>query len=174
MRAPIEGRVIEHTGGRLAPPVGPETELFTVADLATVWVEMAVPTSDLPFVKEGQTVTVTGRAASAAKAKIVFVSPVIDPETRAARAVARLANPDQSWRPGSFVTAAIATDAQPVDLLVPREALQTIGGEQVVFVRTPEGFEKREVALGRSNERAVEIVFGLDPGERSPSPTPSR
>ena len=127
---------------------------------------MAVPSSDLPYVKEGQTVTVSGAGGERGEGKIVFVSPVIDPETRAARAVARLANPEQSWRPGSFVTAAIATDAQPVDLLVPREALQTMGNEQVVFVRTPEGFEKREVVLGRSNERAVEIVFGLDPGEQ--------
>ena len=165
VRAPIAGRVIEQQA-TLGAAVGPDTKLFTVADLGTVWVEMAVPSSDLPYVKEGLTVTVSGAGGERGEGQIVSISPVIDPETRAARAVARLANPDQSWRPGSFVTAAIATDAQPVDLVVPREALQTIGNEQVVFVRTPEGFEKREVVLGRSNEREVEIVFGLDPGEQ--------
>lgn len=164
VRAPIKGRVIERKA-EIGAPVGPESDLFVVADLASVWVEIAVPTAALPFVKEGQVVTVTG-AGETGEGKIIFLSPVIDPENRAARAVARLGNPKQSWRPGSFVTAAIGTDSQPVELLVPREALQTIGNEQVVFVRTPEGFEKREVALGRSNERAVEIVFGLDPGEQ--------
>lgn len=165
VRAPIKGRVIERKAERGAP-VGPDSDLFVVADLASVWVEIAVPTAELPFVKEGQTVTVTGAGGEAAEGKIVFLSPVIDPENRSARAVARLGNPEQSWRPGSFVTAAIATDPQRVDLLVPRTALQTIGGEQVVFVRTQEGFEKREVVLGRSNERAAGIVFGLDPGEQ--------
>jgi cobalt-zinc-cadmium efflux system membrane fusion protein len=165
VRAPIKGRVIERKA-ELGAPVGPDSDLFVVADLASVWVEIAVPTANLPFVKEGQTVTVTGADGVAAEGKIIFLSPVIDPENRSARAVARLDNPKQSWRPGSFVTAAIGTDSQPVELLVPREALQTIGGEQVVFVRTPEGFEKREVVLGRSNERVAEIVFGLDPGEQ--------
>ncbi|MGE3279993.1 MAG: efflux RND transporter periplasmic adaptor subunit [Alphaproteobacteria bacterium] len=165
VRAPMAGRIIEQQAV-LGAPVGPDTKLFTVADLATVWVEMAVPTGDLPSVKEGQTIAVTGAGGERAEAKIIFVSPVIDPETRSARAVARLANPQQSWRPGSFVTASIASDAQTVDLLVPREALQTIDNEQVVFVRTPDGFEKREVVLGRGNEQAVEIVFGLDPGEQ--------
>ena len=164
VRTPIKGRVIERKAERGAP-VGPDTDLFVVADLASVWIEIAVPTADLPFVKEGQTVTVAGAGHEAAEGKIVFLSPVIDPETRAARAVARLGNPDQNWRPGSFVTASIATDSQRVDLLVPRDALQTIGGEPVVFVRAREGFEKREVVLGRSNERVAEIVFGLDPGE---------
>jgi cobalt-zinc-cadmium efflux system membrane fusion protein len=165
VRAPIAGRVIEQQA-TLGAAVGPDAKLFTVADLGTVWVEMAVPPGDLPYVKEGQTVAVSGAGGEQGEGKIVFVSPVIDAETRAARAVARLANPEQSWRPGSFVTASIATDAQTVALLVPREALQTMGNEQVVFVRTPEGFEKRDVVLGRSNERAVEIVFGLDPGEQ--------
>lgn len=165
VRAPIKGRVIERKA-ELGAPVGSDSNLFVVADLASVWVEIAVPTAELPFVKEGQTVTVTASGGEAAEGKIIFLSPVIDPESRSARAVARLDNPKRSWRPGSFVAAAIGTDSQPVELLVPREALQAIGGEQVVFVRTSEGFEKREVVLGRSNERAAEIVFGLDPGEQ--------
>ena len=53
-----------------------------------------------------------------------------------------------------------------MDVLVPRAAVQEIGGESVVFVRTPEGFEKREVVLGRGDQDGVEVVFGLDPGER--------
>ena len=165
VRAPINGRIIEQQAV-LGAPVGPDTKLFTVADLATVWVEMVMPTGDLPSIKEGQTVSITGAGGERGEAKIIFISPVIDPETRSARAVARLANPDQTWRPGSFVTASIAADAQKVNLLVPREALQTIGNEQVVFVRTPDGFEKRDVVLGRGNEQVIEIVFGLDPGEQ--------
>ena len=70
-----------------------------------------------------------------------------------------------AWRPGIFVTAQITTAEQPVDLCVPRAALQTLEGEQILFVRTEEGFEKREVVVGRGDESRVEIVFGLDPNE---------
>lgn len=90
VRAPIAGRVIEQQAA-LGGAVGPETRLFTVADLGTVWVEMAVPTGDLPYVKEVQPVAVSGAEGERGEGKIAFVSPVIDPETRAARAVARLA-----------------------------------------------------------------------------------
>ena len=53
-----------------------------------------------------------------------------------------------------------------MDVLVPRAAVQEIGGESVVFVRTPDGFAKREVVLGRGDREGVEVVFGLDEGER--------
>ena len=67
--------------------------------------------------------------------------------------------------PRSFVTAAIAVEQQPVPLVVPTSAIQTIGGEKVVFVRTPDGFEKRPVVVGRSDDRFTEIATGLRPGE---------
>jgi cobalt-zinc-cadmium efflux system membrane fusion protein len=91
---------------------------------------------------------------------------VLDPETRSARAVVEVPNPDGAFRPGGFVTAEVATEEQRVDVLVPRMAVQQIGNESIVFVRTPDGFEKREVVLGRSDQEGVEVVFGLDPGER--------
>ncbi len=78
----------------------------------------------------------------------MFISPLLDKDTRSARVVAEIANNDGIWRPGSFVTAAIAVEEQPVPLVVPTSAIQTIGGEKVVFVRSPDGFEKRPVALG--------------------------
>src|SRR5438093_246302 len=100
-----------------------------------------------------------------ADGKSVFIRPLLDKETRSARVVAEIANPDGVWRPGSFVTAAIAIEEQPVPVAVPSSAIQTIGGEKVVFVRTPEGFEKRAVVVGRGDERLTEIVSGLKPGE---------
>ncbi|MBD0271188.1 MAG: efflux transporter periplasmic adaptor subunit, partial [Acetobacteraceae bacterium] len=71
-----------------------------------------------------------------------------------------------AFRPGGFVTAEVAAEERRVGVLVPRGAVQDIGGESVVFVRTPGGFEKREVALGRGDEDGVEVVSGLGPGER--------
>ena len=108
--------------------------------------------------------TRSGEGDARGQGRVVFLSPLLDPETRSARAVAELANPDGAWRPGAFVTASLATAEQPVTVLVPRDAVQEVEKEKVVFVRTPEGFEKREVALGREDAASHEVIFGLDAG----------
>lgn len=168
IRSPTAGRVVERLVD-LGAPVGGEgqaKELYVVADLSSVWIELSVPTGDLPAIKEGQRVSIsTGTNGKASEGRIVFISPMLNQETRSARVIAAIDNKDLTWRPGSYVTAQVLIEEQPVDLRVPRSALQTIAGEQVVFVRTAEGFEKREVALGKGDEQAVEVVFGLDPGE---------
>jgi len=162
LRAPIAGRVIARAAVQGAA-VATDAELFSVADLATVWVEMTIPTRDLPMAREGQRVTIREGEARG-EGKIVFLSPVLDPETRAARAVAEIDNASGAWRPGGFVTAELVTDEQPVDVLIPRDAVQEFEGEKVVFARTKEGFEKRDVALGREDATAFEAIFGLEVG----------
>jgi membrane fusion protein, heavy metal efflux system len=168
IRAPIKGRVVERKVD-LGMAVGRdnlETELFVIVDRDRVWVDLAVNPADLAAIKKGQPVVVTTRAIKdKAQGEIVFISPALDKDTRSARVIAEIANPDGIWRPGSFVTAAIAVDEQPASVVVPNSAIQMIGGEKVVFVRTPDGFEKRTVIAGRSDDRFAEIATGLQPGE---------
>jgi membrane fusion protein, heavy metal efflux system len=168
VRAPMSGQIVERKVD-LGTAVGRdnlETELFVIIDLDRVWVDLAVSPADLPVIREGQGVAVTTRGSKdKADGKIVFISPLLDKETRSARVVAEIANPDRVWRPGSYVTAAIVVEEQPAPLVVPSSAIQRIGGEKVVFVRTAEGFEKRVVILGRSDDRFTEIATGLQPGE---------
>lgn len=168
LRSPIAGRVVERRVD-LGVPVGgegQEKEIYVIADLSSVWIELAVPTADLAQVREGQHVLVTaGADGPKAEARITFISPMLNQDTRSARVIASMENKDLAWRPGSFATAQITVEETPVDLRLPRAALQTIKGEQVVFVRTKQGFEKRDVVLGKQDDTAVEVVFGLDPGE---------
>jgi cobalt-zinc-cadmium efflux system membrane fusion protein len=168
IRSPIEGRVVERLVN-LGAPVGGEgqaKELYVVADLSSVWIELSVPIADLPAIEEGQPVAISASAdGKPSEGKIVFISPMLNQETRSARVIAAVENKDLTWRPGSYVTAQVVVEQQPISLRVPRAALQTINGEQVVFVHTADGFEKREVVLGKGDDQAVEVVFGLDPGE---------
>jgi cobalt-zinc-cadmium efflux system membrane fusion protein len=168
VRSPIAGRVVERKveRGVIVGRDNLETELFVVADLDRVWAELSVGPDDLPLVREGQAVAVTTRNVGAeTEGRIVFISPMLDRETRSARVVAEIANDSGIWRPGSFVTGAIAVEQSPVTLAVPPAAIQTIGAEQVVFVRTGEGFAKRRVVPGRSDSRIIEVVAGLKAGE---------
>lgn len=160
LKAPFAGRVIarELTLGEY---VDTTHSAYTIADLSVVWVETAIAPGDLPFVKEGQPATVNGKA----QGKLIFVSPAIDPETRAAKAIIELENADGQWRPGEFANAAIATSAQEAEIMLPKEALQTIENQKVVFIRTDQGFEKRIVSTGREDSRHVEILSGVAFGE---------
>ena len=143
-----------------------ETELFTVADLGRVWVELAVGPTDLPMVGEGQTVSIAAHGLSKrAVGKIVFISPILVKDTHSARVVAEIANPDGNWRPGSLVHAAVAIEERFAALAVPVSAIQTIGKIRVLFVRTTEGFEKRQVMLGDGDDRLFEVLSGVREGE---------
>jgi cobalt-zinc-cadmium efflux system membrane fusion protein len=164
VRSPIAGRVI----GReltLGEYVDRTHAAFTIADLSVVWVETAIAPADISFVKEGQTAYITNTN-SKAEGKLVFVSPVIDQETRSAKAIIELDNKDGIWRPGEFVTALIATSAQAAGMTVPKDAIQSIGGKPALFVRTVDGFEKRDVVTGREDTQRIEIISGLKPGEQ--------
>lgn len=168
VRAPISGRVAERKvePGTAVGRDNLETELFVIVDLSQVWVELSVSPTDLPLVKEGQPVDISLRGiAEAGAGKIMFVSPLLDKETRAARVVASAPNADGRWRPGSFVTAGIAVERRDVPVAVPFTAVQTVDGRKAVFVRTSDGFEKRDVALGRRDGALVEIATGLSAGE---------
>jgi cobalt-zinc-cadmium efflux system membrane fusion protein len=168
VRAPISGRIAERKV-ELGTAVGRdnlETELFVIVDLSRVWVDLSVSSADLPMVKEGQSVAISTRGQiENSIARIVFVSPLLDKDTRTARVVATIENADGRWRPGSLGTAAIAIEERATPVVAPFSAVQTVEGKKAVFVRAKDGFEKRDVVLGQRDGQSVEIVSGLRAGE---------
>ena len=168
VRSPIAGRIVERKA-ELGVAVGRdnlETDLFVVADLDRVWVALAASPEDVPQVRIGQRLSVAARGTAAkAKGRVTFIGPILDKDTRSARVIAEIDNRDGAWRPGSFVTAAILVEQRAVSVAVPLSAIQTMEGKVVVFVRTIDGFQKRQVALEKSDERYVEVASGLSPGE---------
>jgi cobalt-zinc-cadmium efflux system membrane fusion protein len=167
LRAPIKGRIAERRVelGSLVGREGQESELFVIADLSVVWADLAVSPSDLPAIREGQQITLTG-GTETSPATIMFISPLLDKETRAARVVASVDNAARKWRPGLFVTAEIPVDQAPAAIVVAKTALQTVKGDTVVFVRTEHGFEARKIDVGRQDTGLVEVREGLAAGER--------
>lgn len=167
LRAPIAGRIAERRVeiGALVGREGLESELFVIVNSAVVWADLAIPATELDNIREGQDITVTA-GGEPSPATIMFVSPLLDKDTRAARVVASVDNASGKWRPGAFVTADIVVDKTPFAQVVPVSALQTLKGEAIVFVRNAEGFEARKVGVGRRDARIVEITAGLTLGER--------
>jgi membrane fusion protein, heavy metal efflux system len=168
LRSPISGRVSERRVdlGGLTGRGGPESELFVIVNLDDIWVDLAVSPEDIASVREGSPVSIRAIGIEGeAAAKIIFVSPLLDRETRNARVIASLPNPDNRWRPGTFVTAEVSLGDDASKVIVPRKALQTVKGAATLFVRDAGGFEARQVKTGREDDDNVEIVSGLAPGE---------
>jgi cobalt-zinc-cadmium efflux system membrane fusion protein len=167
LRAPISGRVAERRVelGGLVGREGLESELFVIVDPSVLWIDLAVPPGELAAIREGQRITIDGNG-QRSEASVMFVSPLLDKDTRSARVVASVDNAKRLWRPGMFVSADIPTEEIEAAVAVPKTSLQTVEGSTVVFVRTTDGFAVRKVALGRQDASLVQVTSGLAAGER--------
>jgi len=171
LRAPLSGRIIERKVdvGTAVGKEGDPADLYTIADLSTIWVDLSVPTFQLEQIKEGAAVQISAAGEQSEKrqeAKLIFISPVLSSDTRSARVIAAIPNKEGLWRPGDFISAEVEIARETVPVLVPHSAIQRIDFDKVVFVRTEAGFEKREIKVGRSDDDSVEILSGLKAGEQ--------
>ena len=165
VRSLIDGTVIEMhmTRGEVIEDAG---HAVVVADLSRVWADFAVYQKDLLQIKTGQMVMVSaGPNLENARAKISYISPVVDKVTRTAIARVILPNGDGRWRPGLFVNARVQTNKMKVQVVVPKTALETFENQTVIFLKTKDGFVPQPVTIGRSNLTSVEIKHGLQAGQ---------
>jgi len=166
IRAPFSGTLIgKHI--TLGEVVTTETTVFELADLTEVWGHLTVYQKDLDRIRPGQEVTIAARdGVGEAKGTIVYVSPVVEESTRTAEARVVLPNTDGRWRPGQFVTGRVELKSFDVLIRIPITALQTLDEQSCVFVETDVGFDLRPVKIGQADEDYVEVVSGLNAGER--------
>lgn len=169
MRSPIEGTVISRTI-TLGQAVERATDAFKVVNLSKLWVLLDLYEKDLNKVHVGQRAEVRTEAYPGEiwKARVEYVTPIVDDKTRTASVRIEFDNPNGKLRPGQFVTAKLfgdpATATREV-LAAPRKAIVTVQGKNMVFVKTPQGFERRIVELGASGGTDVEITQGVSEGE---------
>ena len=153
--------------------VGTGSVLFTVTDLSKLWLRLDVYEADLPFVSLGDNIqfTVAGRPSESKQARVTFIDPLIDPNTRAASLRAEISNEGMLLKPEMFVTAKISSGKSPAatDLVVPRTAILWTGKRSVVYVKVPNSevpsFEMREITLGNRLGENYQITAGLQAGE---------
>jgi cobalt-zinc-cadmium efflux system membrane fusion protein len=169
VRSPIGGIITEKHAivGELSDP---SKNLFTVADLSSVWVLIDINEKDLARVHKGQAAIVTVGAFPDLKLKgrITYIADLVDGTTRTVKARIEVANPARKLKPEMFasVELALPADVQPV-LAVPEDALQDLDGKKVVFIAEHDAeFAARPVQAGRTANGMVEIVSGLKEGER--------
>lgn len=140
--------------------------LFTVADLATVWVELSVFPRDVAKVRVGQSVRVKSSDTGLnGEGELIYVAPFGSSTNQTLKARVQLDNRERKWPPGLYVTAEVILAKTPVPLAIASDGLQTLAGRTVVFVTAAEGFEPRPVSLGRTDGELTEVLAGLESGE---------
>ena len=162
IEAPISGWVIEKhiTPGEF---VSGENSIFVLADLSTVWINLAVYPKDIDRVKKGQQVHIKAIGSLQTTDGVIdYITPLVDFRTRSATARVTLQNDRNAWRPGTFVQATITTESDAETLIVDKEAVQHLDEKTVVFVvDQPNTFRPVDVTTGDSDAEYVQILSGL-------------
>jgi Cu(I)/Ag(I) efflux system membrane fusion protein len=141
---------------------------YEIVDLSSVWVLADVYESELRFASENMPATLKLNAFPNRefKGKVVFIDPLLDPQTRTVKVRLTFPNPDGELRPEMFGEV-VLFGAPRNGLSVPADTVIDSGTEKVVFVAIGAGkFQPRTVQLGESDGSRVEVLGGLALGER--------
>ncbi|HWB04893.1 MAG TPA: efflux RND transporter periplasmic adaptor subunit [Verrucomicrobiales bacterium] len=169
--APLTGTVVQHDiyEGQY---VTTGQKLFEIADFSIMWFNFLAYEQDMPWIKTGQTVSVTtpSQPGRTFEGKITFIDPNFDEATRSTKVRVELANPPVDGRRPLlhrlYADGAVKVDA-PDTLTIPKPALLQTGPEAVVYVDQGGGaYERRVVQPGRRGDALVEILSGLKAGEK--------
>lgn len=166
--APMAGSVIDLAVAPGAFWNDTTAALMTVADLGTVWVTAGVPEKDTSLVAKGQPadVTFTAYPGEVFKGSVLFVSDVLDPDTRRTKVRIAFANPDGRLKPGMF--ASVSFHAPPRRAaVVPTSALVVKDGANQVLVEvTSWTFEPRTVEIAFQQGDQAVLASGVRAGDR--------
>ena len=146
----------------------PETELYTLADLSTVWIIADVYEFEAADVKLGQpaTVTLSSFPEREFTGKITYIFPQVDNATRTLKVRIELANKGFALKADMFADVVLQINYGN-KLVVPQEAVMDSGSEQLVYVSLDDGyFEPRKIQIGAKVDDKYVVLGGLQAGER--------
>ena len=166
--APRDGVVLDvgAATGELSKSLDAPQPLCTLADLSTVWVEGEVFEKDMAGLKAGAAaqVTISAYPGQTWTGRVSVVSDAVDPVTRTLNVRVVLANPDLRLKPDMFASVRLLRSTSR-GILIPAASVIREGATTYVFASMGNNrFERRDVALGRTEDESVEVTSGLVAG----------
>ena len=166
--APFNGFVIHKNvveGGYIKAGL----DLYRIADLSNVWIQVSVYDTDLPWIKIGSEseIELSYFPGRTFRGKITYIYPYLDKKARDVKVRLEFPNPRFELKPGMYANVTIKTDPIKDALVVPTEAVIRSGKRNLVFIARGNGrFEPRQVKIGEENEDGeLRIISGLLEGE---------
>jgi membrane fusion protein, copper/silver efflux system len=141
---------------------------YEITDLSRVWVLADAYETDLSRIRLGMPATLSLQAFPNRifKGKVIFIDPILDPKTRTAKVRIEFPNPKGELKPEMFGEVTLQTEKRE-GLRIPADAVIDSGSKKVVFVALGEGkLQPREVQVGPVTGDAVEVLSGLEAGEK--------
>jgi membrane fusion protein, heavy metal efflux system len=166
--SPIDGQVVERDV-LVGQHVEPEKMLFLVSDLSSLWAVLDAREADLPHVATGEGVRITTSLYPNRvwQGRVQHVGDIVDEKTRTVKVRVGIRNDGRLLKPNMFIEGEFpdAVTSHGV-LTIPEEAIQTIGGETVVFVRqAADRFAPHAVEVGDRVGTRRAVIRGLDGSE---------
>jgi membrane fusion protein (multidrug efflux system) len=167
IRAPFEG-LLGQRRVDIGAFVRDGAAIGSIVDLDPVEIVFAVPERHLSEIHVGQAVstTVVSHSDRAFPGTVSFIDPEIDPVNRTITVKAVIRNPEFILRPGQFATVELQVARHPHMPVIPEEAVVPDGGRALVFVIHDGQAAPREIKTGVRLPGRVEVIEGLEPGER--------
>lgn len=142
-------------------------DIFDVADLSSVWVIANIYESDMQYIKNGQTADIysTAYPDEVMRAKINFINPVFNPESRTLEVRIDVSNKDMKLKPDMYLKVKINTYASQ-SIGVPKNAVIRTGEHNYVYIEKEKGvYEPKEVQIGYEQDGFYAITSGLTEGD---------
>ena len=164
---PVSGIVLEKKVMQ-GQSIAAGEQLYTIADLSDVWVEVSLRESDAAAVRTGTSADIefSGLPGRTFKGRVAYVYPTLDSASRSVRARVVVTNTGGALKPGMYATVRLTTPSRAA-LTVPTSALLRTGDRTVAFMDMGNGeLMPMDVEIGRSAGEYTEVLSGLDAGTR--------
>jgi len=167
LHSPFSGFVLEKAAYK-GMNVMPGIALYKLADLSVVWLIADIYEYEIPFIRLGQQATIqfSYLPGETFTGKAIYLSPLLDPNTRTAKVRFEFPNPHGKLKPEMFANVEMKIHLGQ-KLAVPEGAVIDTGLRQIAIVDKGSGyFEPREIKVGAKVENYYEVIKGLKAGER--------
>jgi RND family efflux transporter MFP subunit len=167
--APSSGLVMKRMHGLEGMRIQPGMDVIHIAGLDTLWLTVEIYENQLPWVGEGTpaTITLTYFPGETFRGRVRYIEPEVSEATRTIQLTLEVPNPGRKLRVGMYATVVFDPVLVSDAVTVPSQAVLRTGTRDVVVIALGNGrFAPREVVLGREGEGFVQILEGLEAGER--------
>ncbi|WP_374651883.1 efflux RND transporter periplasmic adaptor subunit [Dongia sp.] len=147
--------------------LSPGQSIFILSRIDPLYVDFAVPQTELSVLKEGTRVDIATDAFPGERfaGKILAIDPELDPAARAVSVRAEIANPDDRLKPGLFIEVEINAGTIDNAVVIPEETLVARGDRVFVYAVEGDKAVMKPVKTGLRQQGKVQIVDGLSVGE---------
>lgn len=164
--SPIRG-FVTHKAAYEGQHVGPDAELYTIADLREVWITADIYEYELPLIRVGQraVVTLPYFPGESFAGRVDYIYPYMEAATRTAKARLVFSNPDWKLKPDMYANVVLTAELG-TGLMIPEDAVIDTGIRKVAFRALGGGhFQPVEIETGFQVGTMVQVLAGLDEGD---------